>query len=54
MAKVVKELGVGGQTLAERELGWNRGTIRKGMQEFMSGLTIEDAFHRRGSNAKKC
>ena len=48
MAKVVKELGVGGQTLAEQELGWNRGTIRKGMQEFISGLTIEDAFHRRG------
>lgn len=48
MAKVVKELGVGGQTLAEQELGWNRGTIRKGMQEFMSGKTIEDAFHRRG------
>lgn len=48
MAKVVKELGVGGQTLAEWELGWNRGTIRKGMQEFMSGLPIEDAFHRRG------
>ena len=33
MAKVVKELGVGGQTRAERELGWNRGTMRKGMQE---------------------
>ena len=48
MAKVVKELGVGGQTLAERELGWNRGTIRKGMQELMTGLPIEDAFHRRG------
>lgn len=33
MAKVVRGLGVGGQTLAEQELGWNRGTIRKGMQE---------------------
>lgn len=48
MAKVVKGFGVGGQTLAERELGWNRGTIRKGMQELISGCPIEDAFGRRG------
>jgi hypothetical protein len=48
MAKVVKELGVGGQTRAERELGWNRGTIRKGMKELTRGKPIEDAFHRRG------
>ena len=33
MAEVVKNLGVGGQTRAERELGWNRRTIRKGMKE---------------------
>lgn len=48
MANVVKELGIGGQTLAERELGWNRGTIRKGMQEVISGCPIQDAFSRRG------
>lgn len=48
MAKVVKELGKGGQILAEQELDWNRGTIRKGMQEYTSGIEIEDAFHRRG------
>ncbi len=48
MAKVVKGLGVGGQTQAERELGWNRGTIRKGMQELTSGIPIKDAFERRG------
>ena len=48
MAKVVKELGVGGQTQAERELGWNRGTIRKGMKELTTGKPIQDAFHRRG------
>ncbi|MCW5318791.1 hypothetical protein GTQ43_35585 [Nostoc sp. KVJ3] len=30
---LVKGLGIGGQTLVERELGWNRRTIRKGMQE---------------------
>ena len=27
MAEVVKGLGIGGQSLAERELGWNRRTI---------------------------
>ncbi len=48
MAQVVRELGVGGQSRAERELGWNRGTIRKGMKELTSGVAIEDAFHRRG------
>jgi hypothetical protein len=48
MAKVVKELGIGGQTRAEQELGWNRGTIRKGMRELTSGNPIEDAFGRRG------
>lgn len=48
MAKVVKALGLGGQTRAEQELGWNRGTIRKGMQELTSGKAIEDAFGRRG------
>ena len=42
MAEVVKGLGIGGQTLAERELGWNRRTIRKGMQELNSGQAIED------------
>lgn len=48
MAKVVQGLGVGGQTLAEQQLGWNRGTIRKGMQELTSGIAIEDHFHLRG------
>lgn len=48
MAKIVKGLGVGGQSQAERELGWNRGTIRKGMQELTSGIPIQDAFERRG------
>lgn len=31
MARTVQALGQGGQRLAESELGWNRGTIRKGM-----------------------
>ncbi len=47
MAQVVQGLGVGGQTQAERELGSNRGTIRKGMKELTSGVPIKDAFERR-------
>ncbi len=31
MARAVVALGKGGKLLAERELGWNRGTLRKGM-----------------------
>ena len=48
MAEVVKGLGIGGQTLVERELGWNRRTIRKGMQELESGQPIIDGFDRSG------
>jgi len=36
MARAVLVLGPGGQRLAEAELGWNRGTIRKGMREFLA------------------
>ena len=38
MAEVVRGLGIGGQTLAERELGWSRRTIRKGM---LTRFTVE-------------
>ena len=48
MASVVKGLGIGGQMLAERELGWNRRTIRKGMKELKSGEPIIDGFKRSG------
>lgn len=48
MAEVVKGLGIGGQTLVERELGWNRRTVRKGMQELESGQPIIDGFDRSG------
>ena len=48
MARTVKELGKGGQRLAERELGWNRGLIRKGMGELESGVPIADNFSARG------
>jgi hypothetical protein len=48
MARTVKELGPGGQRRAERELGWNRATIRKGTRELDSGFAIVDAFALRG------
>ncbi len=48
MASIVKELGIGGQTFVERELGWNRRTIRKGMKELVSGQPILDGFKRSG------
>jgi hypothetical protein len=48
MARTVRELGPGGQSLAERELGWNRETIRKGLHELTSGITCVDAFGLRG------
>jgi len=48
MARTVQALGEGGQRLAERELGWNRGTLRKGMQEVEHGLSCIDGFRLRG------
>jgi len=48
MARTVQTLGEGGQRLAERELGWNRGTIRKGMHELESGIVCLDAYAARG------
>lgn len=48
MAKTVNELGRGGQRQAERELGWNRGTIRKGQYELKGNVVSIDAFNLRG------
>ena len=48
MARTVQALGEGGQRLAERELGWNRGTMRKGMHELERGIICLDAFSSRG------
>ncbi len=48
MAQTVRELGLGGQRRAERELGWSRATIRKGARELDSGFAIVDAFALRG------
>ena len=48
MARIVASLGKGGQRQAERELGWERKTIRKGAGELASGMLIEDNFSGRG------
>lgn len=48
MARIVKSLGRGGQRFAERELGWDRKTIRKGRHELESGIVCIDAFAARG------
>jgi hypothetical protein len=48
MAPVVKELGLGGQSLAEQLLGGDRGTIRKGIHELESGITGVDNYKGRG------
>ena len=48
MAETVQKLGPGGQTMAERELGWDRGTIRKGMHELAACMECVDAFCLRG------
>ncbi len=48
MARVVRLLGQGGQSQAQRELGWDRGTIRKGLHELDSGLAWLDAYSARG------
>ncbi len=44
MARAVRNLGEGGQRRAERELGWNRATVRKGRHEVESGITCVDGF----------
>ena len=48
MARIVNLLGHGGQSYAERELGWNRRTVRKGLQEVASGVVQKDNFAARG------
>jgi hypothetical protein len=48
MARTVRLLGCDGQRRAERELGWNRVTIRKGMHELTTGIRCIEAFCLRG------
>ncbi len=48
MAMTVKALGKSGQRMAERQLGWYRGTVRKGRFELESGIICIDNFSGRG------
>lgn len=48
MASVVRVMGKGGQLRAERELGWDRETIRKGTRELRSGFDCVDNYSGRG------
>jgi hypothetical protein len=48
IAQTVLSLGHAGQSLAERELGWNRVTIGKGIKELNSGITCVDNYRGRG------
>jgi hypothetical protein len=48
MARTVRALGANGQRRAERELGWNRVTVRKATHELDSGIRCLDAFCLRG------
>lgn len=46
MAEVAQK--VGSERKVAQELGWDRGTIRKGQQELKSGIDYKDAFDKRG------
>jgi hypothetical protein len=46
MAKTVRGFGKGGQCWAERELKWDRGTIRKGEDELKHGPVEDQNFNR--------
>ena len=48
MARTVKAMGKGGQRQAEKELGWDRGTIRKGSRELESGFQCYDNYSAKG------
>ena len=48
MARATSLFGRGGQAKLERELGWDRGVIRKGTKEIRSGMTCIDNFSGRG------
>lgn len=48
MVRTVQAFGLGGQQLAERELGLNRGTMRKEMHKLECGIVCIDAFSSRG------
>ena len=48
MAQIVLALGPGGQSRAQRELGWNRNVIIKGLKELKSNIRCIDNYSGRG------
>src|SRR5260370_33447038 len=44
IARTVRALGEGGQRLAERGVGWNRGTIREGQLGLEHGVIGRKAY----------
>ena len=48
MARVAQTLGRGGPSVLNRELGWSRDTISKGLKELKSGLICYDNYQARG------
>ena len=47
-AQIVMELGYGGQLVAQKELEWDRNTIRKGIKELTSGIICVDNYSAKG------
>ena len=47
MAETVQQLGYGGASAAQDKLGWNRGTVQKGLKELKNG-PVGDRFSDRG------
>ena len=54
MADAVERLGPGGQTRAERELGWARTSIRLGKRESKSSIHCVPAYNLRGRKPVEC
>ena len=48
MAQIVKTVFGGKPSHAERELGWNRTTLRKALAELQGGFCYIDRYHERG------
>ncbi|MCP4109680.1 MAG: hypothetical protein GY749_29870 [Desulfobacteraceae bacterium] len=50
LAKISQALGYGGQTIVCQTFGIDPKTLKKGVQEIVSGFNIVDAFNLRGRN----
>ncbi len=48
LGQLALDIGYGGHTLVSKTFGVGRDTIRKGISEIESGISIEDKFSKRG------